>query len=227
MRPDLATPGTRVINQWQLGRALLGEIAEVQSPQPPIKSLFVYNANPMVVAPEQDRIARGLARDDLFTVVAEHFMTDTALYADIVLPATTALEHRDAVMSWGHFHIMYNEPAIDPLGESLPNQEMFRRLAKAMGLTDPCFVRSDEQMLRDTFDWNAPALAGVTYESLVSTMDSAVAMPGPVDLKRLLGLALVEGALDKMSGTICRAQLDEPVAPASAPLASLAVPAKQ
>jgi anaerobic selenocysteine-containing dehydrogenase len=179
MRPDLGRSGTRVINQWKLAGALNGDIPEVQGTKPPIKSLFIYNTNPMVVVPEQERLRKGLAREDLFTVVAEHFMTDTARYADIVLPATTALEHRDVVLSWGHFHLIYNEPAVAPLGESLPNQEIFRRLGRAMGFEDFAFSRDDAQMIRDVFDWSAATLAGTTYDSLRENGWVRLTLPAP------------------------------------------------
>ena len=100
---------------------------------------MVYNSNPMVVCPEQDKIARGLAREDLFTVVSDHFLTDTARYADIVLPATTALEQQDIMFTWGHFYVTLNNPAVEPLGEAVSNTELFRRLAAAMGFEDEYF----------------------------------------------------------------------------------------
>lgn len=162
LRPDFITPGTRVLNQWRLGSALNGD----QGLNPPIKSLFVYNANPVVVIPEQDRVIAGLARDDLFTVVSEHFLTDTALYADLVLPATTQLEQLDIMFSWGHFYLSLNQPAIAPLGEAVPNTELFRRLAETMGFDDPFFQRSDEQMVQESLDWSQPALAGMTMDEL-------------------------------------------------------------
>ena len=158
MRPDWITPGTRVINQWKLGPALLGEIPEVQAPRPPLRSIFVYNSNPVVVASEQAKVIAGLSREDLFTVVHEQFLTDTARYADILLPACTAAEHLDVMVSWGTFYMNYNQPAIEPLGEAAPNTELFRRLARTMGFDDPFFARTDEQILEDTFDWSAPAL---------------------------------------------------------------------
>ena len=156
LRPDFIKPGTRVINQWKLADTLLGAAPEVRSPAPPIKSLFVYCSNPVVVAPEQQRLLEGLAREDLFTVVHEQFMTDTARYADIVLPAATVAEHAEVIVSWGSFYINYNRAAIEPLGESVSNTEMFRRLAKEMAFDDPFFERDDEQMLADAFDWSAP-----------------------------------------------------------------------
>jgi anaerobic selenocysteine-containing dehydrogenase len=162
MRPDWITPGTRVVNQWKLGAALTGELGL----DPPIQSLCVYNANPMVVAPEQEKVLQGLAREDLFTVVSEHFITDTARYADIVLPATTQLEQYDIMFSWGHFYLSLNEPAISPRGEAVPNTELFRRLATAMGFQDAFFTRTDEQMALDALDWSSPALANVTMGQL-------------------------------------------------------------
>ncbi len=103
-RPDWIRPGTPVINQWRLGPALTGELQLKTA----IQSLFVFNSNPMVVAAEQEKIERGLAREDLFTVVSEQFLTDTALYGDIVLPATTQLEQFDVMFSWGHLYLTLN-----------------------------------------------------------------------------------------------------------------------
>jgi anaerobic selenocysteine-containing dehydrogenase len=165
MHPELATPGTRVVNQFLLGKALTGELEL----DPPITSLMVYNSNPMVVCPEQDKVAAGLAREDLFTVVSDHFLTDTARYADIVLPATTQLEQDDIMFSWGHFYVSLNTPAVAPLGEAVSNTELFRRLAARMGLTEECFTRTDEDMIAEAFDWSAPAMAGITVESLRET----------------------------------------------------------
>ncbi len=165
MRPDFIKPGTRVLNQWQLGAALTGEMKL----DPPIESICIYNANPLVVAPEQDKVIKGLMREDLFTVVSEHFITDTARYADIVLPATTQMEQEEIMFSWGHFYLSYNNRAIAPQGECVPNTELFRRLAKAMGMDDPFFQRSDEQMIADSMDWANPALEGITIEALKKT----------------------------------------------------------
>lgn len=161
-RPDLLKPGTRVLNQWELGKALTGELKL----DPPIRSLFVYNSNPMVVAPDQARTRRGLEREDLFTVVSEHFITDTARYADLVLPAATQVEQDDLMFSWGHLYMTINNKAIEPLGESVSNAELFRRLAKAMDFDDPFFYRTDEQMMRESMDWSNPAMQGMTLEDL-------------------------------------------------------------
>lgn len=161
-RPDLIRPGTRVLNQWLLGPALTGELEL----DPPVKALFVYNSNPMVVAPQQEKIRAGLAREDLFTVVSEQFLTDTADYADIVLPATTQLEQFDIMFSWGHFYVSLNQPAIEPLGEAVPNVEMFRRLTERMGLPDDWYCLSEEEMAVAAYDWTSPAMEGITLDLL-------------------------------------------------------------
>ena len=131
-----------------------------------IKALFVYNSNPAAVAPDGNQVLKGLARDDLFTVVHDIFITDTARYADIVLPATTSPEHDDINRSYGHYDLVLNRRAIDPVGESLPNTEVFRRLAKAMNLTDPCFDETDESLIQHAFDWSHKTLAGQSFETL-------------------------------------------------------------
>jgi len=165
MRPDLQPPDMRVVNSWRLGPALLGD-PEALPEGPPIRALMVYNANPMAMVSEQDKIAEGLRREDLFTVVSEHFMTDTARYADILLPATMQLEQADIMFSWGHLYLSYNNPAITPLGEAISNTELFRRLAKALGIDDPFFFRSDDEMIQASMDWSSPVLAGITLDAL-------------------------------------------------------------
>ena len=129
---------------------------------PPIKSLMVYNTNPVTQAMDVDKIVKGLQREDLFTVVADHFISDTAAYADIILPATMAAEHDDMMFSWGHFYLTLNQKAIEPSGEACANAEIFRRLAKTMGFTDPEFIKSDKELVESTIDWTAPA-AGAGY----------------------------------------------------------------
>src|SRR5207248_11619768 len=123
---DLIPPGTRTINMVQLAEALQGELSG-----PPVRALYVYNSNPAAVCPDQARVLAGLKREDLFTVVHEQFPTDTADYADILLPATTQLEHFDIHGSYGHLYVQTNEPAIAPLAEAKPNTEVFRLLARA------------------------------------------------------------------------------------------------
>ncbi len=153
-RPDLLAGRTpRTVNMSLIGRALLDTTG-------PIRALVVYNSNPVAVAPDSTRVVAGFAREDLFTVVLEHFQTDTADYADIVLPATTQLEHLDVVKPYGHYYMVANNPAIRPLGEAKPNTEIFRLLAKSMGFSDPCFSDSDEQIAQCaiTGDWDFNAV---------------------------------------------------------------------
>src|SRR5882757_2755413 len=157
-RPDLlGARRPRTINMSTIGHALLDERA-------PIRAMIVYNANPVAVAPDSTRVVRGFAREDLFTVVLEHFQTDTADYADILLPATTQLEHLDVVKPYGHYYMVANNPAIAPLGECKPNTQIFRLLAKAMGFTEACFNDSDETIAQAAvakdWDFNAVRAAG-------------------------------------------------------------------
>lgn len=147
----------RIINMSTIGDALLEESSPAFGPK--IEALVVYNSNPVAVAPESPKVVKGFLRDDLFTVVLEHFMTDTADHADYVLPATTQLEHLDVHTSYGHTYAMFNEPAIAPLGEAKPNTQVFRELAAHMGFTEPCFRESDESIARH-------ALNGVNFETL-------------------------------------------------------------
>lgn len=149
-RPDLIPNGTRTINMVQLAEALLGEL-----PGPPVRALYVYNSNPAAVCPDQNRVLAGLKRDDLFTVVHEQFPTDTADYADILLPATTQLEHFDIHSSYGHLYVQTNEPAIAPLAEAKSNNDVFRLLAKAMKFELELFQSSDEELARESMQ--APA----------------------------------------------------------------------
>lgn len=144
-RPDLIPPGTRTINMTQLAEALLGEL-----PGPPVRALYVYNSNPAAICPDQSRVLRGLCRDDLFTVVHEQFQTDTADYADIVLPATTQLEHFDIHNSYGHLFVQTNPPAIAPLHEARSNTDVFRLLARKMGFEPELFETSDEDLARES-----------------------------------------------------------------------------
>src|SRR5260221_3039400 len=151
-RPDLlAGRRPRTINHSQLGDALTAA-------EPPVRATIVYNNNPVAVCPDSDKVIAGFSREDLFTVVIDHFQTDTADYADIVLPATTQLEHWDVHKSYGHLYVLANNPAIAPLGEALPNSEIFRRLAARMGFDEPSFRDSDEDICRTAlgskFDWS-------------------------------------------------------------------------
>ena len=141
-RDDLRPGPVRTINMSRLGEALTDPAVD-----PPVKALVCWNSNPAAIAPDQERVLEGLRRDDLFVVVLEQFMTDTAQTADVILPATTQLEHRDVLFSWGHHYVTWNEPAIEPLGEARPNTEIFRNLAERLGLDDPCFRESDDELV--------------------------------------------------------------------------------
>ncbi len=149
-RPDLlAGRSPRTINMVTIGDDLLRESSPAFGPQ--IEALVVYNSNPVAVAPESGKVVRGFAREDLFTVVLEHFQTDTADYADYVLPATTQLEHWDVHVAYGHTDVLLNQPAIAPLGQARSNTQVFRELAARMGFTEPCFQESDEQLCRQAY----------------------------------------------------------------------------
>ncbi|WP_374336823.1 molybdopterin-dependent oxidoreductase [Methyloversatilis sp.] len=161
-RPDWIPAGTRVINELDLGAALTGAMPL----DPPIKSLFVYNSNPVSQAPGAGTIVEGLQREDLFMVCSELFITDTAKYADILLPATMQAEQLDIMVTWGHLYMHLNQPAIAPPGECVPNVELFRRLAKTMGFTDEHWDLDDWEMLRRCYDWDAPVMKGITLETL-------------------------------------------------------------
>lgn len=159
-RPDLlGGRKPRVVNHSALGDALTAA-------RPPVKAVIVYNNNPVAVCPESDKVLAGFRREDLYCVVMDSFMTDTADYADLVLPATTQLEHFDVHKSYGHLYALANNPAIAPVGESLPNSEVFRRLAARMGFDEPCFRDSDEDLCRTALASNAPRMRGIDWEKM-------------------------------------------------------------
>jgi anaerobic selenocysteine-containing dehydrogenase len=159
-REDLRPRDTRVLSMTRLGEGLL----EVNNP--PVKALFIYASNPLASVPQQNKVRQGLARADLFTVVVEHFLTDTAEYADIVLPATMQFEHADLLIAYGHLYVLWNEPAVALPGECLSATEIFRRLARAMRLDVPCLYDSDEEIARQILASGHPSLAGITLEVL-------------------------------------------------------------
>jgi len=170
-RPDLL-PGwpsklPRVINMNQLGDALTHDGDATFGPK--IEAIVVYNSNPVAVAPDAAKVAAGFARDDLFTVVLEQFQTDTADYADLLLPATTQLEHLDVHKSYGHTYVMANLPAIEPVGDARPNTAIFRDIARRMGLTEPALFESDEEVASRAFRWNDPVLSGTDWSTLKET----------------------------------------------------------
>ena len=161
-RPDLIPPGTRVVNNLQIGRALTGELKL----DPPIKSMMCWNSNPVTQAPECDKIVKGLLRDDLFLVSAEHFISDTAAYADFVLPASMGAEMEDIILSWGHNYLTYNARSVASPGEAIPNNEIFRRLAARMGFQEEQFKWSDSECLEHYVDWSSPACEGISLDYL-------------------------------------------------------------
>jgi anaerobic selenocysteine-containing dehydrogenase len=149
-RPDLlAGRSPRTINMSTIGDDLLCDASPAFGPR--IDALVVYNSNPVAVAPDSSKVVAGFRREDLFTVVLEQFMTDTADHADLVLPATTQLEHWDTHGAYGHTTVLVNRPAIVPVGQARPNSQVFRDLAARMGFDEPCFADSDEQMVRQAW----------------------------------------------------------------------------
>lgn len=169
-RPDLLKGTPRIVNMNQLGKAL----TELH---PPVYSLFVYNSNPAAVAPEQGKVLRGLAREDLFTVVHEQVWTDTARLADLVLPATTHLEHSDLYMSYWHGVLQWADPVIAPLGESMSNIELFQELARYMGFTEACFKESTEDIAREALDTPFWKEQGITLDRLKDERYISLKMP--------------------------------------------------
>jgi anaerobic selenocysteine-containing dehydrogenase len=165
--------GARVINMTRLGDAL------TETNDPPVKAFIVYNSNPASIAPDRERVLRGLRRDDLFTVVLEHFQTDTADHADVLLPATTQLEHDDLHKAYGHLYVMLNRRAIEPLGESLPNAEIFRRMARACGFDDPELRETDEEIMRAALTGAGANSRGITFEALREKGWMRLGVPSP------------------------------------------------
>ena len=159
-RPDLIWNRPRTINMSAIGDALL------EATDPPVRAIYVYNSNPVAVAPDSRRVIAGFIRPDLFTVVHEIFQTDTADYADILLPATTQLEQFDVHKAYGHLYLLANNPAIAPLGEAKPNSEVFRLLAARMGFAEECFRDSDEEIARQALSGGHPRMPDVTLEEL-------------------------------------------------------------
>jgi len=153
---------TREVNMVQLGDALLG------LDKPPVKALFVYQANPAANIPDQSKVASGLSRSDLFTIVHEQIHTDTVDFADIVLPATTSFEHLDLYRSYGHYHLQLARPVIPPQGEARPNLELFQALAARLGFTEPIFRKTTEDLIRDLLAADDHYLAGITWDRLAS-----------------------------------------------------------
>jgi anaerobic selenocysteine-containing dehydrogenase len=171
-RPDLLPAGTRTLTINDIGRHLVeDDIA------PPLRALFIYNHNPIVVHPDQNRMRRGLAREDVFTVGIELTMTESMTHCDVVLPAATHFEYAELYASYGHHWLQRSEPVIPPVGESLPNTEIFRRLAARFGFTEPCFAADDAELMDDAIDGTDPRLGGVRPSQIPT--GHGVPMAGP------------------------------------------------
>jgi anaerobic selenocysteine-containing dehydrogenase len=200
-RPDLlAGRRPRTINMSTIGQALARA-------EPPIEALVVYNSNPVAVAPDSRAVAAGFAREDLFTVVLEQFQTDTADYADYVLPATTQLEHVDVHKSYGHLYVLANNPAIEPLGEALPNTEIFRRLAAKMGFTEPCFAETDDELAAQAFK-RSGATANIDWPRLKRAGWQRLDVPQPYAPFAQGGFATPSGRCEFRSQALADLGLD-------------------
>jgi len=172
-RPDLVPPGTRTLNIIDVGRHLLDP-----GLAPPIAAAFVYNHNPLVVHPDQNRLRRGLARDDLFVLGIDVVMTDTLAYADVVLPASSHFEFADLYAAYGQHWLQRAEPVIPPVGESLPNTEIFRRLARRFGFDDPCFRATDAELMDEAVDSADPRLGGLRPSAVPTNRAVPMTMGG-------------------------------------------------
>ena len=232
-RPDLlAGRKPRTINMSRIGNALLQPASESFGPQ--IKALVVYNSNPVAVAPQSGEVVQGFAREDLFTVVLEHFQTDTADYADYILPATTQLEHWDIHASYGHTDILLNRPAIAPMGECKTNTDIFRALAKRMGFTEPCFSEDDETLCRTAFaatqDMDALFAQGFTHlksangQALPDAPFAEGAFPSPSGKCEFFSQRLADMGQDGLPDYIANYEI--PQTNAEFPLAMISPPAR-
>lgn len=206
-RPDLMQRSplgrpSRMVNMVELSKAL----TELDSP--PVKALFVYNSNPAAVAPEHDRVVAGLRRSDLFTVVHEQFFTDTADYADILLPATTFFEHKDLQTSYGHYYLQISHQAIEPLGECRPNVELFRSLALGMGFDEDCFRESVDEMIDAALASGHPALAGIDRARLEREAHVKLNLGEPVLPFAEGGFGTPSGKAEFASQSLARSGLD-------------------
>ncbi|MEG0822376.1 MAG: molybdopterin oxidoreductase family protein [Burkholderiaceae bacterium] len=199
--PELLAGRTpRTVNMSTIGAALAAA-------DPRIDALVVYNSNPVAVAPDSSQVAAGFAREDLFTVVIEQFQTDTADTADYLLPATSQLEHVDVHASYGHLYVLANNPAIEPLGEALPNTEIFRRLAAAMGFDEPCFAETDEQIAARAFKREG-ATADFDWERLKQVGWQRLALPAVYAPFADGGFPTPSGRCEFVSAAVGRLGLD-------------------
>ncbi|MBJ7309967.1 molybdopterin-dependent oxidoreductase [Rugamonas sp. CCM 8940] len=235
-RPDLLKTPVRTINMTTIGDDLLRPASAEFGPR--IEALIVYNSNPVAVAPDSSKVAAGFAREDLFTVVLEHFLTDTADYADIVLPATTQLEHVDTHTAFGHLYMMANNAAIAPLGEAKANTEIFRLLAARMGFDDPCFQESDDQLAAKAFktsdvramhfDWEALKQKGWQKLNMPDAPFADGAFLTPSGKCEFYSAAMAADGLDPLPGYNApyESVASNPALAARYPLAMISPPAR-
>jgi anaerobic selenocysteine-containing dehydrogenase len=229
-RPDLRNRGLagrppRVVNMTTIGDDLLRESSEAFGPK--IEAVVVFNSNPVAIAPDSKRVSAGFRRDDLFTVVLEHFMTDTADCADYVLPATMQLEHWDVHASYGHTDVLLNRPAVPAAGQAKPNTEVFRQLAQRMGFDDPCLQDDDQSLCRQAFDAQQVSFDTLLDQGFVAlpVADAPFAQggfPTPSGRCELFSQRLADQGLDGLPNHIPNAE------PGSAPfpLAMISPPAR-
>jgi len=226
-RPDLlGSRRPRTLNMSTLGNDLNHVGGAEWGPQ--VKALLVYNSNPVAIAPQSGKVVQGFAREDLFTVVMEHFQTDTADYADYVLPATTQLEHWDVQGSYGHTDVLLNRPAIEPVGQAKSNSEIFRLLAKAMGFDEPCFSEDDVSLCRTAVG------AEVDFDALLANGFVSLKVPEAPFAEG--GFATPSGRCEFVSDRLAAQGLDPlpnhipnyevPVAGSAYPLAMISPPAR-
>ena len=233
-RPDLLKGKARTINMSTIGDDLLRPASPEFGPQ--VEAVIVYNANPVAVAPDSAKVAAGFAREDLFTVVLEHFQTDTADYADIVLPATTQLEHVDVHTSYGHLYMMANNAAVAPMGEAKPNTEIFRLLAARMGLDDPIFSESDDQLAAQAFntkdvravhfDWDALKQKGWQRLNMPAAPFAQGGFPTPSGKCEFYSAQMLADGLDPLPAYIApyESLASNPALAAKYPLAMISPP---
>ena len=237
LAPGLAGRAPRVLNMSTIGLALNAQPGDaVLAGGPPVQAVVVYNSNPVAVAPESASVVRGFAREDLFTVVLEHFQTDTADFADYVLPATTQLEHWDIHTSYGHTDVLLNRPAVAPVGEAKPNTQVFRELAALMGFTEPCLADTDEALCRQAF-----SPADVDFDTLLEQgwaplADSRAPLapfaqggfPTPSGRCEFFSQRLADQGLDPLPGFVPNLESvhSQPALAARYPLAMISPPAR-
>ncbi len=200
-RPDLLPPGTRTLNILDAGRHL-----EADDLDPPLRALFIYNHNPVVVHPDQSRLKRGLLREEVFTIGIEVTMTESMRYCDVVLPAASAFECHDLYGAYGHHWLQRAEPVLPPPGEALPNTEIFRRLAARFGFDEPCFTADDATLMDEALDATDPRLGGTRPSALPVAAALRMATPDgrPLALFDTVMPATPSGKVELASDTLAQ-----------------------